>query len=64
MQRGKLYLSVGEEEIVKALVQNFGVTEIEAVDHVVKQKRELAFIHEMRGNTELAEQLMKELGED
>lgn len=64
MQRGKVYLSVGEEDIVKALVQTFGVTEIEAIDKVIGQKRELALMHSLRGNVKLAEQIMKELGED
>jgi len=64
MQRGKVYLSVGEEAIVENLVRTFNITEIEAIDHVIAQKRELAFIHQMRGNVALADQIMKELGED
>lgn len=56
-------LSVGEQGIVAELQRNFGITEIEATDHVIAQKRELAFIHHTQGNFELARQLMKELDE-
>lgn len=56
-------LSVGEQNIVTELQRNFGITEIEATDHMMAQKRELAFIHHTKGNFELARQLMKELDE-
>jgi hypothetical protein len=63
-QRGKIYLSIGEEAIVQSLVEVYGITEIQAIDHVIAQKRELAFIHAQRGNVALAKQIMKEIGED
>jgi len=63
MQRGKVYLSVGEEDIVRNLMNIFNIKELEAVDHVIKQKRELAFVHFNRGNKKLADQIMSELGE-
>lgn len=56
-------LSVGEQNIVDELQRNFGLTQIEAIDHVMAQKRELAFIHHNTGHFELARQLMKELDE-
>lgn len=56
-------LSVGEQNIVTELQRNFGITEIEATNHMMAQKRELAFIHHTKGNFELARQLMKELDE-
>ena len=64
MQRGRIYFSIGEEAIIEALVQEYGITEIQAIDHVIAQKRELAFIHAQRGNFELAKQIKKEIGED
>lgn len=63
MQRGTVYFSVGEETIISELQRLFGVTELDAIQHVIGQKRELAFMHSVKGNVELAEQLMKELGE-
>lgn len=54
-------LSVGEQNIVDELQRNFDLTKIEATDHVLAQKRELAFIHHTKGNFELARQLMIEL---
>lgn len=54
-------LSVGEQSIVNELQRNFDITEIEAIDQVLAQKRELAFIHHNKGNFELARQLMIEL---
>jgi hypothetical protein len=63
MQRGKIYLSIGEEAIVEHLMALYGIKELEAVDHVIKQKRELAFIHFQRGNDKLAKQIMSEIGE-
>lgn len=56
-------LSVGEQNIVAELQRNFDITEIEATDSVLAQKRELAFIHHTKGHFELARQLMKELDE-
>ncbi|MCK5019408.1 MAG: hypothetical protein KAS32_20285 [Candidatus Peribacteraceae bacterium] len=56
-------LSVGEQGIVSELQRNFGITEIEATDHVFAQKRELAFIHHNKGNFELSRQLMIEMDE-
>jgi len=54
---------VGEQNIVSELQRNFDLTEIEATDHVLAQKRELAFIHHTQGHFELARQLMQELDE-
>lgn len=64
MQRGKIYFSIGEEAVIESLVAAYNITEIEAIDHVIAQKRELAFIHARRGNHALAKQLRKEIGED
>jgi hypothetical protein len=58
-----IYLSVGEQNIVGELQRCYGITEIEAMDHVIAQKRELAFVHNQKGNIELARQLLKELNE-
>ena len=64
MQRGRVYFSIGEEAIIAALVEQYGITELEAIGEVIKQKKELAFLHKERGNLELAQQIIKELGED
>lgn len=63
MQRGKVYFSVGEETIISELQRLFGVTELDAIQNVIAQKRELAFMHFNKGNEALAEQLLKEIGE-
>jgi uncharacterized protein YwgA len=71
MQRGKIYLSIAEEEIVRHLahymINDMGkeetTAEIDAVNEVVKQKRELAFDHGRRGNLALARHIKKELDE-
>lgn len=64
MQRGRVYFSIGEEAIIASLMEIYGITELQAIDHVIAQKRELAFIHAQRGNIELAKQIKKEIGED
>ena len=71
MQRGKIYLSIAEEEIVKHLSgyieEDIGkgsiASEMEAIEYVIQQKRELAYAHKMRGNLALERQLKKELDE-
>lgn len=63
MQRGKIYFSIGEEAIIDHLKQLYGITELQAIEHVIRQKRELAFIHNGRGNVELAQQILSEIGE-
>lgn len=63
MKRHEPQFSVGEQEIIEGLVQTFGITYIEAVEEVVKQKRELAYYHKRLGNEELSEQLLKEIGD-
>lgn len=54
-------LSVGEQSVVSELQRVYEITEIEAMDHMFAQKRELAFVHHTRGNFEVARQLMIEL---
>lgn len=60
---GKLIFSVGEQEIIEILQQGFGQSFIQAVDHVINQKRELAVQHRRLGNDRLADQLLKEIGD-
>lgn len=60
---GKLIFSVGEQEVIQSLQDHFGQTFIQAVDHVVSQKREHARLYRVQGNVKLADQLLKELGE-
>lgn len=63
MQRGDVYLSAAEEEFVEALQNQLGVTEILAVEKVVAHKRDSAFMWAAKGYPELAEQLLKEIGQ-
>lgn len=63
MQRGNIYLSVAEEEMVSQLQSMFNITIIEAVEKVIEQKRELAYIWRQRGNLELSRQISKEIDE-
>lgn len=60
---GKLIFSVGEQEIIRSLQEDFNQPFITAVDLVVGQKREAAMIWRRRGNDALADQLLREIGE-
>lgn len=71
MQRGNIFLSIAEEEIVNHLagymITDMGKTqtkaEMDAVQEVVQQKRELAFAHGRRGNLDLMRHIKKEIDE-
>lgn len=63
MQRGNVYLTPAEEEIVEAFRQTYGLSELQAVEQAVRQKRHTAYDWARRGQVELAEQMFKELGE-
>ncbi len=58
-----VYFSPPEEEIIESLREIYGITYLEAAEQVIMQKRELAFMHQRRGNLELAETILKELDE-
>lgn len=58
-----VYFSPPEEEIIESLQEIYGITYLEAANQVIMQKRELAFMHQRRGNFALAETLLKELEE-
>ncbi len=59
----KLIFSIGEQEIIDYLIHNFNQTFTQAVDHVCKQKREAATLYRRQGAYELADQLLREIGE-
>jgi len=59
----EIYFSIAEKEIINWMVNQAGTTQIEAVEHVISQKRELAYIHGQRGNLALQRQLLKEINE-
>jgi len=63
MNNATVYFSPPEEEIISSLQEIYNLTYLEACEHVIVQKRELAFIHQTRGNYELAKTILKELGE-
>lgn len=62
MNENKIQFSVAEEEWIEKL-QHMGASEIDATNYVIEYKRDMARYHGLRGNDELAEQLLKELGE-
>lgn len=63
MNERKVYFSPPEEEIIDSLQEIYGITYLEACEQVIMQKRELAFMHQQRGEFALAEVLLKQLGE-
>lgn len=60
---GNLIFSVGEQEIIERLQNDFNQSFLKAVDLVVNQKRDLSIQWRRRGNIALADQLLKEIGE-
>lgn len=58
-----VYFSPPEEEIIESLQEIYEITYLEASHQVIMQKRELAFLHQMRGNFLLAETILRELDE-
>jgi len=58
-----VYFSPPEEEIISSLQEIHGITYLEAANHVLGQKRELAFLHQRRGNYELAKVILLEIEE-
>jgi len=59
----KVILTEAEKEIIEQMRETMGMTLIEATDSVILYKRNLALHHEQTGNLELAEHLLRELGE-
>lgn len=59
----EIYFSIAEQEIMDWMVRQVGITCIEAVEHMLAQKRELAYIHGMRGNLALQRQILQEINE-
>jgi len=58
-----VYFSPPEEEIIDSLQEIYGITYLEAANQVLMQKRELAFMHQQRGDFLLAETLLKQIDE-
>jgi len=58
-----VYFSVAEEEMITSIIEIYGVTEAKAVESVISNKRQNAWMYQQRGNLELAEVLLRELGE-
>ena len=58
-----VYFSVAEEEMITSLQEIYKITEIEAVEAVISNKRQNAWMYQQRGNLELAEVLLRELGD-
>ncbi|MEM4258045.1 MAG: hypothetical protein QXL17_02695 [Candidatus Thermoplasmatota archaeon] len=62
MNKGKVTFTLGEEEFIKALINQFGITRIEAIEYVIQYKEDQMSYYESLGKKELVEQLKKELG--
>lgn len=58
-----VYFSVAEEEMITSIQEIYKITEIEAVEAVISNKRQNAWMYQQRGNLELSEVLLRELGE-
>lgn len=58
-----VYFSVGEQDIIRALQEEFEITYIEACDRVIGQKRQAAYAYSQIGHFDLAEQMLKEIEE-
>lgn len=63
MIRKNLQFSVGEKEYIQVLIEHVGMTELQAYEHVINHKRQLAHWHIKQGNKQLGEHLLKEIGE-
>lgn len=59
----EVQFSVGEQEWINALMEVYGSTHINAVNIVIRYKREQAFMYRQQGNDLLADQLLDEIGE-
>ena len=59
----KVIFTEPEKEIIEEMQETMGMTLIEATDNMVHYKRNLALYHEQKGNVELAEHILRELGE-
>ncbi len=58
-----IHFDIGEMEIMKCLMNESMCTEAEAMDHVIRYKREQVLVHERQGNYALAEHLLKSIDE-
>jgi len=58
-----VYFSPPEEEIINSLQEIHEISYLEAANQVLGQKRELAFLHQRRGNYELAKVILLEIEE-
>ena len=61
--KGKAYFSVGEQNIIEMLQKDFGITRLEAIDQMIKYKREQVLYHQLQGNQKMVDKLLEELGE-
>jgi len=59
----EVYFSVAEEEMIESIIEIYGVTEEQAKNAVISNKKQNAWMYQQRGNLELAEVLLRELGE-
>jgi hypothetical protein len=58
-----VYFCPAEEEMIQSLIEMYNITEYQAKETVIRDKRQNAFMYQQRGNLELAEVLLRELGE-
>ncbi len=58
-----VYFSVAEDEMIASIQEIYNVTYDKAAESVISNKRQNAFMYQQRGNLDLAEVLLRELGE-
>jgi hypothetical protein len=58
-----IHLNIAEQEWLTHMQKMFGCTEQEALDEIIKYKREQAFMFETQGHIELSRQLLQEIDE-
>lgn len=59
----EIYFSIAEKEIIEWMVRQVGTPRLQAIEHVLAQKRELAYIHGVQGNIALRRQILQEINE-
>jgi hypothetical protein len=58
-----IHLDIGEKEMLQHLIDDFNLTERQALDEVIGYKREQALLYEQQGNLALAEHILKSIDE-
>lgn len=60
---GKVIFTLAEEELIEQLMDTFGITKLQAVEEMIKYKRDQAEYYEKIGQAEIAKMLREQIGE-